>query len=296
MTAIFNVFRRAFLAFFEDKVSRQAAALAYYGLLSLAPLLIITITIAGLFFGQSEVQQQVVNGVSQQLGDGSGELIQTVLKATYGGDGGILATVFSIILLLIASTNIFFQLKESLNRIWNVDETEDDRLVTTLRKFLQDRLFAAVGVVGVVLLILASQIFNTMIALVISFTNDLGASTATTLQVLNVLAMIATGSMIVSLVFRYLPDKKMGWYSIWVGSVVTAILFTVGQHGITLYLENSTVASAYGAAGAVIVILLWIYYTAMIFLFGAEFTQAFEMVYTDEPTDDTRSDDRLRAG
>ena len=280
ITAIVKLFRETINAWLRDKASRQAAALAYYGVLSLAPLLIIAISVAGLFFGRADVKQQVIAEVTRLLGTSGAELVETVLNTTYQGNGGILATLVSLGLLLMAATNIFFQLKTSLNRIWDVEShDEDSKLIKDIFKLLMDRLVAAVMVIGFGFVLLLSQITSTIISVFVSIAADFAVSTSLLLQLLNAAASIGLTAVIVSLIFRFLPDKQLAWGDIWIGSVFTAVLSAVGQRLISLYLENSSVASAYGIAGSLIVILLWIYYSASILLFGAEFTQAYAHLY-----------------
>lgn len=261
-------------AWFQDHAARQAAALAYYGVLSLAPLLIVAISIAGFFFGRADVQQQVIAEVSELLGSGGANLVENVLNATYNNDGGIFATIISLILLFIAATNIFFQLKTSLNQIWDVQE-EEIKFLQSILQLVLDRLLAALMVVGFGFILLLSQIFGTTVALIISFADELAVNTTLLLQLLNTTATIALTALVISFVFRFLPDKQLEWRDVWVGALFTAVLFSFGQRAISFYIENGSAASAYGVAGSLIVVLLWIYYSASILLFGAEFTQAY---------------------
>lgn len=279
VTNIVRLFQQTILGWFQDNAGRQAAALAYYGVLSLAPMLIIAISVAGFFFGRRAIQQDVIAEVERMLGTGSAQLVESVLNATYSNGGGTIATAFSLLLLLFASTNIFFQLKTSLNRIWGVEFTEERPLWKNLLQVLQARLTAGLMVVGFGLVLLLTQILNTAISLIISVASDLAVNTSFLLQLLNTAAFIGLSATIISLIFQYLPDQRLAWRDVWVGALFTAVLFALGQGAIGLYLENSSLVSAYGVASSLIVVLLWIYYTAAILLFGAEFTQAFVHEY-----------------
>jgi len=279
MKGIISLFQKAIGAWFADKADRQAAALAYYGVLSLAPLLVIAITVAGIFFGQADVQQQVVTEAEQLLGTGSAELVNNILNQTYNTDGGVFATITSLIILLFAATNMFFQLKTSLNRILNVEDDEPDKLIHGIINFLKDRLLAALMVVGVGLVILLSQILSTTISVVISLASGLPVNAALLLRVLNFIASIGFSTVVISLILRFLPDKRLAWRDLWVGGLFTAVLFALGQRALSYYFETGSVASAYGVAGSLVVILLWIYFASSVLLFGAEFTQAYAEMY-----------------
>lgn len=276
-----KLFKKAIADFMEDKATRQAAAIAYYGVLSLAPLLIIAISVAGIFFGRSTIQQQVVGEVQQALGAESADLVSNVLSSTYSTTGGgLLTTIVSVLLLLMAASNIFFQLKLSLNRIWEVEEADEDTaLIENVVNLLMERLLAAAMVIGLGVVLLGSQVLSTAIPFVISAASDLPVDTTLLLQVLNTLASLAIATLVIAVIFRFLPDNRIAWGDILIGSLFTAVLFSVGQYAISLYLQTSSVASAYGVAGSLIVILLWIYYSSSILLFGAEFTQTYARMF-----------------
>lgn len=279
---ILELFQDTLSAWFRDNASRQAAALAYYGILSLAPLLIIAISVAGIFLGRADIKQQVIQEVTKALGSGSGDLVKNVLDATYSGGSGLLATVLSVFLLMFAATNIFFQLKTSLNRIWGVQyDEEKNALLQDILRLIGDRFIAALMVLGVGFALLLFQALGAVLSVLISVVSTLPVNTTFLLHVLNLTASIGFTAMVISLIFRFLPDKRLAWSEVWVGALFTAVLFAVGQRAISLYLENSSVASAYGVAGSLIVVLLWIYYSAMILLFGAEFTQAYARLHED---------------
>lgn len=279
LKALANILRKAVSDWFEDNASRQAAALAYYGVLSLAPLLVIAITIAGTFFGRADIQQEVITQTEQTMGTGSAELVNNVLNATYNSDGGVLATLLSLGILVFAASNIFAQLKMSLNQILDVDQSGDQELLQGIIGFARDRLISSVMVVGFGLLLIVSQILSTIISIIIITVGDISVATISLLQVTNIVASIAFSTFIIGLIFRYLPDKELGWSDVWIGAFFTSILFAVGQRLISLYIENAGVVSAYGVAGSLIVILLWIYFSTSILLFGGEFTNAYSELY-----------------
>lgn len=273
-TNTFNLFRAAIVAFAQDRAARQAAALAYYGILSLAPLLIIAISIAGIVFSRSDIEQQLLDQASQQLGSGAADLLETILTATYADGGGTIATVLSLLLLVFAATNLFAQLKMSLNRIWHVEQDER-AFVQGILKLIRDRLLAFVMVIGVGLALLLLQIVGTAISVIVAVAGELALDSVLLVELLNMVAVIAFAALVVALIFRYLPDERLGWGEIWIGAVFTAVLFLIGQRVISLYIQNTSTGSIYGVAGSFIIVLLWIYYSAAILLFGAEFTHVY---------------------
>ena len=274
---IFLLFRDTFQAWIRDRASRQAAALAFFTILSLPPLLIIVITIAGSFFGQAEIQQQIIDQVRTVTGSGGADLIKEILNATYDNGGGILATFIGVLLLIFAATNIFAQLKTTLDWIWGVqpEESETGGPVESALGFIRQRLRAALAVFIAGFLLLAAQITGIVIPIVIGLANELDINTGGLLNVANLLVSIGLVTLVVALIFRYLPEAQISWQDVLVGSLFTALLLTLGQRAIGLYLEVSNVASAYGVAGSLIALLLWIFYSANILIFGAEFTQAY---------------------
>ena len=274
MRRAWTLLRDTFKAWNADKVPRLAAALAYYTVFSLAPLLIITIAIAGLVLGQAAVQGQLYSQLDTWIGKDGSELIQTMIASTQGTNSGLIATIVGTLTLVLGAIGVFGQLQEAFNAIWHVPETTG----TGWRGQLQERFSSLLMVLALGAFLLLSLLTSAILAALNTWAEGLlpGAPWLWDVlhQVISLLILIGLfGAM-----FKKVPDVSIKWSDVWPGAILTALLFTIGRSLIDLYLSFSAVASAYGAAGALIVILVWIYYSTLIVLFGAEFTR----VYTEQ--------------
>lgn len=258
----------------EDKVGRLAAALAYYTVLSLAPMLVIIVAVAGSVWGPQAVQGQIVGQIDTVVGHDAAELIETLIANASTGGGGLLATLIGTGTLLFGATTAFTQVQESLNQIWDIEE-EEGGLVRTLT----DRALAFLMVLGVALLLLVVLVISSLIPLLDNILPNFGGLTQWLLGGLNVVLSLAILAVVFAAMFRFLPDTHVEWGDVWLGAFVTAVLFVAGQLFISLYLGMSGTASTFGAAGSLVALLLWIYYSAQIFFTGAEFTAVYSEVY-----------------
>ncbi len=256
----------------RDKVSRLAAALAYYTTFSLAPVLVIAIAVASFLFEQSTVQTRIVEQLQGLLGDNGAELVTEMLTGSQAqSDSGFWATIISVVLLIVGASGLFVQLQDALNTVWNVVPKKDEGL----RKLVRDR-FLSFGMVLVIgFLLLVSLMLSAVLSAVSGMFGDVLPGFAWGWQLLNAAVSFGVITLLFGLIYKILPDAEISWGDIWIGAAMTALLFTIGKALIGLYLGNSSVASAYGAAGSFVVLLLWIYYSAQILLFGAEFTQVY---------------------
>jgi membrane protein len=270
-----ELLKQTFREWQEDQVTRQAAALAYFTLLSTAPMLILIISIAGIAFGQQDVQNEVVSQVRQALGTESAELIEDILEATYQPGAGTLATVVGIVMMFIGASNIFNQLQISLNHIWKVRPKPE----TGIFNMIKNRVVAVVMVLGAGFLLLLSLAAQTALSLFLSLATDLTPGLAPALRLLNFAVFFLVITLLFAMIYRFLPNAQVAWGDVWMGAVVTSLLFALGQVAFGLYIAHSGVSSAYGAAGSLVVILLWIYYSAVILLLGAEFTQVYARMF-----------------
>jgi membrane protein len=270
-----ELLKQTFREWQEDQVTRQAAALAYFTLLSTAPMLILIISIAGIAFGQQDVQNEVVSQVRQALGAESAELIEDILEATYQPGAGTLATVVGIVMMFIGASNIFNQLQISLNHIWKVRPKPE----TGIFNMIKNRVVAVVMVLGAGFLLLLSLAAQTALSLFLSLATDLTPGLAPALRLLNFAVFFLVITVLFAMIYRFLPNAQVAWGDVWMGAVVTSLLFALGQVAFGLYIAHSGVSSAYGAAGSLVVILLWIYYSAVILLLGAEFTQVYARMF-----------------
>lgn len=267
----------------RDKVSRLAAALAYYTTFALAPVLIIAIAVASFLFEKSTVQTSIIDQLQGLIGESGAELVQEMLTSKAQQDGDILATLISIGLLILGASGLFVQLQDALNTVWNVVPKPKNGIW----KLLRDRLLSFGMVLSIGFLLLVSLAVSAGLAAINGMFGDALAGWDFGWQLLNTVVSFGIITLLFALMYKVLPDATVAWNDVWIGSAITALLFTIGKFAIGLYLGNSSVASAYGAAGSFVVLLLWIYYSAQILLFGAEFTQ----VYANRFGSDIRPDD-----
>lgn len=286
---IWTLLQRTFQEWQDDKVSRLAAALSYYTIFSLAPLLVIALAVAGLFISRGTVQQEIIAQVQAWVGDGvDPSVIRSMIDAAnISRDSSIIATLIGLGVLLFGATNFFFQLEDALNTIWNVeDKTEGSMLHVLQRRFMSFVFVLGVGVLLILLLVL-----NTVLAGVSEFLDETLVGISGTWRVLNLLVSLLVLTGVFSVIFKVLPDVNVSWSHVLPGAFLTAVLFGAGQVLIGFYLGQSSIASAYGAAGSLAVLLIWVFYSMQILLAGAEFTH----VYAEHHTESDEAIGRLSA-
>jgi membrane protein len=267
-----DLFKQAAWDWFDDSAPTLGAAVAYYTVFSLAPLFIIAVSIAGLVFGREAAQGQIFEQLRALIGETSAAAMQDVVESANSKPvTGLFATIVGFITLIIGASGVFAQLQASLNAIWRV-EPKPGRGLWGL---IQDRVlsFGFILVVGFLLLI--SLILTAIIAFIGEWFGGFVPGVETLIQVLNAILSLAIITLLFATIFKFLPDVKIAWRDVWIGALITAALFTAGKEILGLYLGRSGVASSYGAAGSLIVLLLWVYYSAQIVFFGAEFTKAY---------------------
>jgi len=256
----------------EDKVSRLAAALSYYTIFSLPGLLLIIVAVAGFFLGQESVREDLMSQVGSVVGDDGAEAIGTMLSnAGWDRDAGVVAVVVGIVTVIVAATGAFTQLQEALNTVWEVAPAPGAGILQTLQK----RFLSFSLILGIAFLLLVSLVVSTALAGLGNFLEDMFPGAAWLIQILNVVISFAVITLLFALMYKYLPDAEIALKDVFIGAALTTLLFTVGKFALGFYLGRSSATSAYGAAGSLVLILLWIYYSAQIFLFGAEFTQVY---------------------
>lgn len=244
----------------EDGAIQWAAALSYYTALAMAPLLILVLSISSLVFDEQTAQQELLTRIQQWVGEQGAEVAATVLQQE--GGGGTFAGISGLVLLVFGATGVFAQLQKALNEMWEVAPDKGG-----LRRMIRGRLMGFALVLGICILLMASL----LVRAVISGLPAPGAA----LHVLNLGITLGVFTVVLAAVYQVLPDVVIHWKEVWVGALVTALLFALGQVLIGLYLGRSAVGSAYGAAGSLVALLVWIYYTALVLFFGAEFTQVW---------------------
>jgi membrane protein len=258
----------------NDRASRKGAALAFYTVFSLAPILILSIAIAGLFFGQEAARGEIFAQVKDLLGSDAAAAIQAMIQSASRPGAGLIATAIGLVTLCIGATTALAELKDGLDQIWDAPPERTSGFWYFIRK----RLLSVGLILSLGFLLLVSLVFS---ALVSALARTWGPADATglMLQSLNFLVSFALVTLLFAMIYKILPSVHIAWKDVAIGSIITAALFSVGKALIGLYLGNSAVASSYGAAGSVILVLIWVYYSAQIFLLGAEFTKVYAHRY-----------------
>jgi membrane protein len=251
----------------RDHALRLSAALAYYTTLSLAPLLLIVIAISALVFGNDRARDAILMQITALIGETGGQAAAKMLENSNRPGTGILAGVTGVVMLLIAATGVVGELQGALNAIWNVERKSGG-----IKRILRTRIVSFAMILGIGFLLLVSLVISAAISALGTYW---GSDIALLVKSLHLVLSTAIITTLFAAMFRYLPDVKLKWRNIWLGAFVTAVLFTIGKSLTGLYLAKSSLASSYGAAGSVVIILLWVYYSSAIFLFGAEFTQVY---------------------
>ena len=255
----------------DDKVPTMGAALAYYTLFSIAPLLVIALGVIGMVFGKKG-DLEIYGTIGGMVGENGAAAIEAMVRgAAARPHGGLIATVIGVAVLIVGASGIFAQLQESLNMIWKVAKKPSAGLWSTIRQRLLS--FAMVGVISFLLLV--SLLANAAISAAGRFAGGILPGGAALWRLADFSASLAVAAVLFALIFKVLPDVRITWRESLAGGLFTAVLFTLGKFVIGAYLGHSGVASAYGAAGSLIVVLLWVYYNSQLVLFGAEFTQAY---------------------
>jgi membrane protein len=255
----------------KNRAPSMGAALAFYSAFTLAPLLLIIISIAGAIFGEHAAKGAIDTQLTNVVGPTAAGAIKSLLVAAQNKSRGILPTIVGIVTLLVGATTVLVELQSDLDRIFGAPS----RAGAGIRTLARSHAFSLLIVLGIGALFLASLVVTSVLTM---FTKKWGhyfPAFASMLYVVHFVVSLALVSSLNAILYKFLPNATIAWRDVWVGSVTTALLFQLGQIGIGLYLTHSAVASAYGAAGAMVVLLLWLYYSAQIFLFGAEFTHAY---------------------
>jgi membrane protein len=260
----------------RHKAPRMGAALSYYTLFSLAPLLVVTISIAGLAFGQEAARGQIFWQIRDLVGDEGARAIEGMLEHARKPAAGILAGVLGLAALLFGASGVFAELRDALNTVWELNPEQQG---FGIRALIHDRFFSFLMVLGIGFLLLVSLLLSAALAAAGKFFADMLPTPAPVLQAANLGLSLAVITLLFALTYKLLPETDIAWSDVWIGATLTSSLFAVGKLAIGLYLGKSSVASTYGAAGSLVIVLLWVYYSAQIFLFGAEFTRVYARTY-----------------
>ena len=250
----------------------MGAALAYYTIFSIAPLLLIVISVAGLVFGRDAARGEIFAQLSGLMGAQGAMAVQGLLEAVNKPTEGIVATAIGIALLVVGATTVFGELQDALDRIWRAPAREQD---TGLFNLLRVRLMSFSMIMGIGFLLMVSLVASAALAALGKWWSPLFGGWETLAQTVNFAFSFVMVTIVFAMIYKVMPRVRVQWRDVWVGAAVTALLFTIGKHLIGLYIGKSSVASGYGAAGSLVVVLVWVYYSAQIFLLGAEFTWVY---------------------
>lgn len=275
LKTIWGLLKETFDEWNEDKASRLAAALAYYTVFSLAPLLIIVIAIAGSIFGEEAARGEIVGQIQGLVGRSGAEVIETAIENANKPQTGTVASIISIIALLFGAGGVFGQLQDALNTIWEV-QPKPGRPV---KGFIRQNILSFTMVLGIGFLLLVSLIISAVLAAVSTYFSNLLPGFDLVWQIANFIIGFAITTLLFAMMFKFLPNVKITWNDVLIGAVITSLLFSIGRFLLGVYLGNGSFGSTYGAAGSLIVILAWVYYAAQILFFGAEFTQVYAKKY-----------------
>jgi membrane protein len=264
-----ELIRAAGVAWMEDRAPRMGAALAYYTIFSLAPLLIIAIALAGLFFGEQAARGQVAHQIQSLVGHDGAIAIEEMLKAAQVPSSSITATITGFLIFLFGAMAVFGELQDALNTIWKVPPKPSYGWLD----FVRERLLSFSMILVVAFLLLVLLVVSAVLSSVIGWFETWLTVSLAHLTDFALSMFVVTG--LFAMIFKLLPNAKIAWRDVWLGSTITALLFLGGRFLIGLYLGRSTLTSAYGAAGSFAVLLIWLYYSAQVFLFGAELTYQF---------------------
>jgi membrane protein len=255
----------------HDKAPRLGAALAYYTVFSIVPLLVLFIAIIGLVFGQEAAQTTIIDQISTLVGERGAATIKEMIQKADEPATGIVSSSIAVITLLLGAAGFFGQLKDALDTVWGIEPKEGRGILG----YLKDNLLSVVTVFGTGFLLLVSLIISAALAVVGKWFDNLLPLPEVALQGLNVLLSFLIITGLFALIFKVLPDAHIAWPDVWMGAAITSALFTVGKFAIGLYLCKSNVGTGFGAAGSLVIVLVWVYYSAQILLYGAEFTQVY---------------------
>ncbi len=269
--AIWGLLRTAAESWVADNAPRLGAALSYYTVFAISPLFIIVIFIASLWFKKSAVQSALFNELSNLVGHQGAAAIQSALHSAVPQHQGKLASVIAIGTLLLSATGLFLELQGAMNTIWGVEE----KAGLGIWGFVKNRLLSFAMVLGIGFLLLVSLVISAALASAADYFSALVPGLGELTLVFNGLFSFVVIAVLFAMIFKVLPDVKIAWRDVWIGAVITALLFTGGKFLLGLYLISNSTVSAYGAAGSLVLILLWVYYSSQILFFGAELTQAY---------------------
>jgi membrane protein len=270
--SVWSLIRETFQEWSQDKATRMAAALAYFTIFSMAPIIIIVIAVAGMIIGDNElIRQQILTQVEETVGAQAAGTVGTIIDQVAQPESTIWATIIGVGALLLGATGVVIQLQDSLNTIWEVKPRED----RGIKGIIRDRVLSFAMILGLAFILLVALVINTFLSVAINFIDDFLPGGGVIWQIVSFVISLLVISIVFGMIFKILPDVEIQWSDVTIGALVTAVLFMIGMQVLSLYLGGGAIASTYGAAGSLVVILVWVFYSAQILFFGAEFTQVY---------------------
>jgi membrane protein len=260
-------------AWIEQRASSKGAALAFYTLFSMAPVLVLAIAVAGYFFGAEAAQGEIIIQVQGLAGPNGAQAIQALLAAAQDPAAGLVATILASVLLLVGATSVFAELKGSLDELWGIGKSRRSSFGALMRT----RLLSFGLVLVLAFLLLISLLASASLAVLERYAGGIWSSSGVVFSAISSLVSFGVIAFLFAVIYKMLPDVRLSWRDVWTGAIVTAGLFSLGKYAIGLYLGNSAVASGFGAAGSLVALLVWVYYSAQIFFLGAEFTRQYAL-------------------
>jgi membrane protein len=268
---ILALLKETFSEWSQDHASRLAAALSYYALLSLAPLLLVMVAVVGLLFGEEVARQDVVETMSSVVGPQGVDAIQTIAKSAHASHAGPIGSLIGFAIALFGASGAFVELQASLNTIWDVGPKRG-RVVLS---YLLERAWSFVMVLGVAMLLLCSLLSSAVLSIVGEFFEEVLPGGRVVWQGVNFGISLGIITLLFAIVFKMIPDAKIAWSDVWIGSFATGLLFVIGNLLLGIYLGKSGVTSSFGGAGSIVALMIWVYYSAQLVFLGAEFTQVY---------------------
>ncbi|MBP6898399.1 MAG: YihY/virulence factor BrkB family protein [Gammaproteobacteria bacterium] len=271
---LFSLCKKAVVAWSDDFAPSMGAAISYYTLFSLAPLLVIVIAIAGALFGREAVQGEIVGQLSGLIGREAAIAVQGLIRSASEPGKGLVAGLIGVGVLIVGATTVFAELQSALDRIWHVPPSAKPKGVWSV---LRARVLSFGLILGLAFLLMVSLLVSAFLAAMGSWVGALLPGWELMLQLLNIAISFAIMTLLFAMIYKFMPTTRIAWRDVWVGAAVTSMLFQVGKTAIALYLGRSSMTESFAAAGSLVVLLVWVYYAAQIFLLGAEFTKVYAL-------------------
>jgi membrane protein len=273
------------VAWADDNIGEQGAALSFFTIFSLSPLLILVILLSSLSFGQEAASGHLVSQIRGLIGIEGAKFVQSLITNAYKSGSSVVAAVFSVVMLLLGASAVFIQLRDSLNMIWRVQQ----KPMGTIHAFLRVRLLSFAMILGIGFLLLISLVVSAVLAAMSDYLSNFLDILKSMMNLLDFVVSFFGITVMFALIFKFLPAATIKWKDVWVGAAVTSFLFSIGKIVIGLYLGNGAIGSTFGAASSLVIFMLWAYYSSQIVLFGAEFTRIYAMRFGSNILPDTNA-------